>query len=250
MIDGSRVTFTNTSVDATSYIWGFGDGHFSTEKDPVYTYIINSDYLVKLRAFHDEESDLFSELITIDAPIPFAHWDEIPADRLAVATMPEDAIIEGAYVLKAYADSDSLYFYIEIDNYMSYFWLFIDSDNDGSTGADLYPWTDCGVDIVIESWSLNLAQEGGIYLYNPDYDDFYEFSAPGSGIISASDVITVINGNQAFEFSIARDDLPHELVDYIRIGIDVWPSDWSYEGVLPLTEEGNFGSPLLKVKVN
>lgn len=48
--DGSEVTFTNMSANATSYMWDFGDGGMSTEKDPVHTYAGDGDYDVTLTA--------------------------------------------------------------------------------------------------------------------------------------------------------------------------------------------------------
>lgn len=43
-------TFTNTSANATSYLWDFGDNTSSTEKDPVHTYAAEGTYTVKLRS--------------------------------------------------------------------------------------------------------------------------------------------------------------------------------------------------------
>ncbi|WP_374165626.1 PKD domain-containing protein [Arcticibacter sp. MXS-1] len=47
-----RVTFQNLSVNATSYLWDFGDGTFSTSPNPQHTFsYINSPYNVKLTAY-------------------------------------------------------------------------------------------------------------------------------------------------------------------------------------------------------
>jgi PKD repeat protein len=45
-----RVQFNNTSVNADSYIWEFGDGTFSTEKNPTKTFQRSGLYSVKLTA--------------------------------------------------------------------------------------------------------------------------------------------------------------------------------------------------------
>ena len=45
-----RVQFYNNSVDATNFLWDFGDGNISTEKEPVHTYYSTGDYTVKLTA--------------------------------------------------------------------------------------------------------------------------------------------------------------------------------------------------------
>lgn len=44
------VTFTNTSTNATSYLWNFGDGTTSTEANPVHTYQNGGEYVVTLTA--------------------------------------------------------------------------------------------------------------------------------------------------------------------------------------------------------
>lgn len=46
--DGSTVSFTNTSVNASTYEWDFGDGITSTEKNPTHTYQTAGTYTVIL----------------------------------------------------------------------------------------------------------------------------------------------------------------------------------------------------------
>jgi PKD repeat protein len=63
------VTFTNFSQNATSYMWDFGDGNSSTEKDPVHTYASSGDFTVKLTASNSAgTSSDYSQEITITDP--------------------------------------------------------------------------------------------------------------------------------------------------------------------------------------
>jgi PKD repeat protein len=64
-VDGSSVTFTNTSTNATSYSWDFGDGASSTDENPVHTYAANGSYTVKLTATNSGGSKEVSQLVTI-----------------------------------------------------------------------------------------------------------------------------------------------------------------------------------------
>lgn len=48
--DKGKVTFTNTSQFAESYVWNFGNGQTSTEQSPVHTYTENKNYTVRLTA--------------------------------------------------------------------------------------------------------------------------------------------------------------------------------------------------------
>lgn len=59
-------TFTNSSTNATSYVWDFGDGTgTSTDENPSYTYAVAGTYNVKLTATNDQGSDEFLKEITV-----------------------------------------------------------------------------------------------------------------------------------------------------------------------------------------
>lgn len=64
-----EVTFTNYSQNATSYMWEFGDGETSTDKDPVHVYATSGQYTVKLTAKNAANASAdFSQTITITDP--------------------------------------------------------------------------------------------------------------------------------------------------------------------------------------
>lgn len=48
--DNFTVNFTNTSISATDYLWDFGDGNTSTDKNPSHTYADLGTYTVTLTA--------------------------------------------------------------------------------------------------------------------------------------------------------------------------------------------------------
>jgi PKD repeat protein len=47
---GMTITCTNTSTDAVSYLWNFGDGTTSTEASPTHTYLGDGIYAIRLTA--------------------------------------------------------------------------------------------------------------------------------------------------------------------------------------------------------
>ena len=51
--DGFTVSFTNSSSNATSYSWDFGDGAMSSETNPVHIYGSDGNYTVTLTAYDD-----------------------------------------------------------------------------------------------------------------------------------------------------------------------------------------------------
>ncbi len=69
------VKFTNTSENATSYAWDFGDGKKSNTKDTTYKFIENKDYAVKLTATNSAgESADTTKIITITNALPIASF--------------------------------------------------------------------------------------------------------------------------------------------------------------------------------
>ncbi len=69
---GTEVEFGNASVDATSYLWLFGDGNSSLEENPVHDYGTFGEYVVQLIATNACGSDtLILNLQLAALPIPW-----------------------------------------------------------------------------------------------------------------------------------------------------------------------------------
>ncbi len=64
-VNGRDVTFTNTSLNATSYSWDFGDGGTSTETNPMYTYAADGLYDVTLTAMGTGGSDMTTQTFLV-----------------------------------------------------------------------------------------------------------------------------------------------------------------------------------------
>ncbi|MFM7153698.1 MAG: PKD domain-containing protein, partial [Bacteroidota bacterium] len=61
----NSVTFTNTSADATSYSWTFGDGNGSTDANPTHTYAADGVYTVVLAATNNCGTTFVEQTVTI-----------------------------------------------------------------------------------------------------------------------------------------------------------------------------------------
>ena len=57
------VTFDNNSTDATSYLWNFGDGTTSTEKNPTHQFSNYNSRTVTLKATNGKSSATASVLV-------------------------------------------------------------------------------------------------------------------------------------------------------------------------------------------
>lgn len=70
--EGEQVTFTNTSADAESYLWDFGDGTTSEEESPVKTFDRSGSYMVKLTAYSKKEKKehVFQSVVNV-AALPY-----------------------------------------------------------------------------------------------------------------------------------------------------------------------------------
>ncbi|MBA7549747.1 hypothetical protein ES705_42242 [subsurface metagenome] len=64
-IDNLTVTFSNTSENASSYLWDFGDGNTSTETNPEHTYTNAGNYQVELTSTSDNCGNA-TDIQTID----------------------------------------------------------------------------------------------------------------------------------------------------------------------------------------
>ena len=60
-----NVTFTSTSINATSYVWNFGDGQTSINNPVVHTYTANGKYTVKLKACGNTNCDSLTHVAYI-----------------------------------------------------------------------------------------------------------------------------------------------------------------------------------------
>ncbi len=64
-VNGNQLNLTNTSVNATSYSWSFGNGGTSTLNNPVVNYNVNNVYVISLIAFNQCDRDTIYETINI-----------------------------------------------------------------------------------------------------------------------------------------------------------------------------------------
>lgn len=169
---GKRLTITNSSLNADSYAWDFGDGTTSTDKDPAaHMYAATGKHTVKLVAtneFGDDAQEMELSYYAIDGD--FSDWDDIAA---------YDVTYDGTVVaVKAISDNDSVYFYYESTNALDAnytpYWR-VDIDNDKTTGWTGW-WqngTDDGFDIDFgtccdsQYWINKWDQDAG------DFANFY-----------------------------------------------------------------------------
>lgn len=63
---GETITFTNTSIDALTYTWDFGDGNNSTLDNPTHTYTTIGQYVITLTAINGTVQGSATGTITVN----------------------------------------------------------------------------------------------------------------------------------------------------------------------------------------
>lgn len=84
------VSFTNSSTNANSYLWLFGDGNTSTDENPTHTYTANGNYEVTLIAYNSCGTDTFTTNIIIDNSL----IEENNSNHVLVYPNPFDSFIQ------------------------------------------------------------------------------------------------------------------------------------------------------------
>ena len=83
IINGATVQFTNTSSNASSYSWSFGDGNFSTEENPGHTYQQVGPFMIQLVVNGPCGPDTMVQTLMINAVIPTASFTAEPVSGCA-----------------------------------------------------------------------------------------------------------------------------------------------------------------------
>lgn len=268
-VNGLTVTFTNASKDADTFAWEFGDGAVSDQKDPVHEYAEAGTYSVKLTAKNAGGENSMTDnvvvetkafVITLDGN--FDDWKDLPADKLAEASVDEMAEYEELYKIKFIADDDYVYFYLEFnadDEYVHPIDMMIQTNED-ELGMETWLWANSSVNLLIEGFPAAFEdaegsnagyQDAGIHKWIGDTPDAWAWDPiDAAGALSASAKTNIGNGVAAIEGSLMRASIPNLKV--FKVGVFTSDADWAESGVLPQISVGDAGSitqPMLEVKL-
>lgn len=118
--NGMEIKFINSSADADSYIWNFGDGsEQSTEQHPTHVYAASGEYTVVLTANNKNGSSTAQDVLKLTAPAAvqidgdFSDWDKAIKDGKAVSTQLEAGVTYYKTAIQKFAgymDEDFVYF--------------------------------------------------------------------------------------------------------------------------------------------
>lgn len=194
----------------------------------------------------------------------FSDWAKLDSKKVAVAkTLTDDETSYTALkTVMVYADKNSVFIRFSFDKdqmSMDYapFHIWIDSDNDESTGGYAGNFTESSIDVMLEGTFIDgsefVSYDPSVYQWigEPQASgwDWDELLAGGSGLCSGAG-----NGTE-YEIELVRELFPlGQLPDEFRIGFDIQfvdEEDWNTVGLLPngAPTNDNAGglAPMLKV---
>lgn len=210
----------------------------------------------------DPEDPEYVMPITIDGD--FSDWAKLDASKMVVAQSAEGATKEALKVVKVYADEFFVFVYFEWDkDQISYepdvehvpFHVYINGDNDFTTGGYADQWADAAFDIMLEGSIYPTGESVGAY--EPSVFRWSgEPNASGWTWEDVGEIAGITSGagiEGKYEFYINRSLYPGTFADQFTIGFDIQQS-WNSVGILPnaaSSEEDPSGlAPSLVINTN
>lgn len=248
MPDGFNINFTNFSTGATSYVWDFGDGsETSASKNAIHVYTAIGDYTVKLTASDGENESVFEDIVSVTGPSikidgDFIDWEYV---QYAFENEPEKGGSLRAVKVFAYGNNINFYFEGTSDMSMAVIDMFIDVDNDPTTGFESWQWPlGSGADYLLEGGPFT---GGTVYKHaDPNHGWVWEASSTYDSACKFSEVKTAGTG-KVIEFSIDKTKL-EGAGNQISFALTELTEGWGVVGSLPAQEQPT--SKFLNVKLN
>lgn len=235
------VTFKNSTTDAKSFRWDFGDSTSSTETSPVHTYKTKGKHVVTLYATLNNGSVINgSTIIHVSKSSPILLNDNTLADwdTISNVVIPPTAAL-GGVVQEAKFDYDSqnIYIYMKLAVHVAdqtIFDFYIDSDNDATTGLTTGSIPGGGYDYLLEGMVMN--PQGAVpftqYQHIGDQSAF-SFNALSIAGFYTLGTVQEVNGVTSFEMALSRSKISGLTGAACKIGIIVSSSGWAAIGYLP-----------------
>lgn len=242
--NGREVAFTNTSTNATTYSWDFGDGETSTEQNPTHTYESYGKYTVKLTAtgdggtatsLPDELTLAKTSVVEIDGNVD--EWSAIdPIATFAADGNPNEPSMTE---LKLDYDASNIYIYVKgTEDFRGFLDVFINADNDTLTGFASGTYRAFGADYLYEGDLANDTDADLLKHNGADQGWGWEVgAAAGGGFLMNDGIVTLEDGTKALEFAISRASLTGMSDEKIGFAVLDWKdplnNEWYYIGSLP-----------------
>lgn len=229
-VEGTTIVFADSSTNADTYLWEFGDGETSDQASPTHTFASKGSYVVKLtvsNSFGEDSKQEVFEIANIAIDGSFDDWADIPSLTSTSTGFLTDLKVDNLGNNKLFVYVSATQEMADLTGEGNVIQIMLDTDNDIATGRGIsWYWFQPGEDYLIEGNLLGAEGTFTLFQNNPE-------SAPGTwdteawidlgyskAEVMATSELQEVAGGYAYEISIDLSSFPTEInANAIRIGV-------------------------------
>ncbi len=238
VVKGYSVTFNNTTTDAKSYRWDFGDSTSSTDVSPTHVYKTKGKFVATLYATLNSGGVINgSTIVNVSKSSPILLNDNSLADWDTISNVVIPKAGLGGVVKEAKFDYDSqnVYIYMQLAVNVAdgnIFDFYLDTDDDATTGLLSGEIPGGAYDYLLEGPLLS-TPNGLVQYQHIGAQNAFSFNALSVADYYTLGTVQQSNGITTFEMALSRSKISGLNGKALRFGIIVSTSGYAELGYMP-----------------